>query len=191
MKYFRYECLRADTIYSPTDEQGRAVDVLYGESGEELFGYRPVSSLQEALLTVKHARELRDRMYCPSSYLLVSERLGAALRAAAIDEAIAFLPVTVVGIAQPARYLMLHCPVAHDPFDYERSSFEYFHSQPDAIQSVRKYVFDPHKLPPWELFRTPQYDWIMTESLVQHLLAQNFTGHSFHEIWSNEASASE
>lgn len=182
MKYFRYDRLRAAAIYSPIDAKGRAVDVLYGGRSEE-FGYVSVTSLTEAHLQIQDPSELKDCLYCPSSYLLISERLCLALKTFPLDDAIDFLPVHVTAQERVATYVLLHSGKGRDPFDHEQAQYDYFPQRPGVVRAVKKYAFDATKLPPFALFRTKQFDWIMNESLVSHLAPHHFTGHSFQEIW--------
>ena len=74
-----------------------------------------------------------------------------------------------------------HCPV--DPLDHERSVFRYFPNRPNVILEVVKFEFQPQLIPDYELFRTPQFDWIFKGTLVNKLAEQNFVGLAFDEIW--------
>jgi hypothetical protein len=137
------------------------------------------------------ASELPDVISCSGLDMLVSLRVKMLMEDLRLGEEVGFLPTTVLSRRKKRiadyYYLYSRDDSRDNAVDLRRSAAQYVEGT-NIVIKVRKWVFDPSRLPDADLFRCHR-DWIATETLKDRFESHGIRGFRFIPIWSHENGA--
>jgi len=166
-----------------------ATGPLLTRDGDRLDDYwlEPVSpfDLDYGIVFVDEVLALGDRLVSVAWDLIVSETARRVIERLAPPSYLSFLPTTVMSHEKEvlAEYYYALGQYEVDALDYDRSEFEYFHTQPDVPSAVKKWAFRIDKVPPFDLFRSKFRRWIGTQHAAKAIEGAQLTGFELECVW--------
>jgi len=169
-------------VWDPKDDYAYVMDSLNDyESGNYITIDMPIPP--RCYCTLRKKGRLTDKLAVldPYATLVLSEKATSVIqKEVRCCPSISWLPMDLLNRrrAKLATYWVLFRSKLHFALDYTRSECRYYKNS-EVIAQVTSWVLDGASLPPLDLFRCAELEWLATEKFRQLVQQHDFTGFEF------------